>query len=681
MATNPVLAPSRHVHGLPDFGSISDDDFLPAFTIAMAEHLVEIEAIATDTQDPTFANTVEALERSGRLLGRAVGTFFNLVGPDTNPQRNAIAQELAPALTDHQNTIALHPKLFARIASLHARRADLGLDEPSIRLLDKRYREAIRAGAGLDPDEQQQMREISSRLSVLTTTFTQAVLDESNDAAVLVETAAELDGLSASSIAAAADAARAAGHDSGHLLALELPSSQSAVASLTDPATRARVFEASISRGLRGNDHDTRATIIEIVTLRARRAALLGYRDHAEFVIAEQTAPDAEAVETMLGDLISSAMRAGGRELTRLRELAGEHIAPSDITYWLGVEQRRGAAVSLDNFADYCDLDRVLTDGVFFAARSLYGLQFVERGDLPTYHPDVRTWEVFDAEGVSIGLYLGDYFARSSKRGGAWMNNIVDQSTLLGEQPIVVNVCNFTRPQANERCLLSFDQLTTLFHEFGHALHGLLSAVRFPAQSGTSVPRDFVEFPSQVNEMWSLHPDVLANYARHHQTGEPIPAELAEAARAATSVESAHSTIEYLAAAALDLAWHRITHDEIAAGALEVGVEAFEAHALSRAGVASELIPPRYRSAYFNHIFGGGYAAGYYSYIWSEVLDAETEQWFLAHGGLTRANGRRFAEATLSRGDSVDPIASHEALLGRPAEIAPLLSRKGLVRV
>ncbi|MGU3293937.1 M3 family metallopeptidase [Williamsia sp. M5A3_1d] len=681
MATNPVLAPSRHIHGLPDFGSISDDDFLPAFTTAMAEHLVEIEQIATNTQDPTFANTIEALERSGRSLGRASNIFFTLVGPDTNPQRNAIAQELAPLLTDHQNAITLDPRLFARIEALYSRRDELGLDEPSLRLLERRYRDAIRGGAGLDPDGQQQMREISSRLSVLTTTFSQHVLDESNDAAVFVETAAELDGLSASAIAAAADAARDAGHERGHLLALELPTSQAAVAALTDPTTRAKVFAASTSRGTRGNDFDTRAIIIEIVTLRARRAALLGYRDHAEFTIAEQTAPDPAAVESMLGEVISSSMRAGGRELTRLRELAGEHIEPSDLTYWLGVEQRSGSAVSLDDFADYCDLDRVLTDGVFYAARSLYGLQFVERTDLPSYHPDVRTWEVFDADGASIGLYLGDYFARSSKRGGAWMNNIVDQSGLLAEQPIVINVCNFTKPRPGGRCLLSFDQLTTLFHEFGHALHGLLSEVRYPSQSGTSVPRDFVEFPSQVNEMWSLHPEVLAHYARHHETGEAIPSELAEAARAATSVESAHSTIEYLAAAALDLAWHRVTHDEIVAGALDVGVEAFEADALARAGVASELIPPRYRSAYFNHIFGGGYAAGYYSYIWSEVLDAETEQWFLDHGGLTRANGRRFAEATLSRGDSVDPIASHQALLGRPAQIDPLLARKGLVSV
>ena len=674
---NPASTPSALLHGLPDFASVADSDFLPAFTAATASHLAEVEFIAKDPAAPTFANTVEALERSGRDLARVAGIFFTLVGADSTPERNRIATELAPMLSDHGATIALDPRLFAKIADLHARRDQLGLDEPSVRLLDKRFREAVRAGAGLDEDGQRQMREIASRLSVLTTTFSQHVLDESNDAAVHVVEEAALDGLSPASIAAAADAAREAGHDDGHLLTIELPTSQSVLTSLTDPATRAAVFDAATTRGARGGDHDTRAIVVEIAGLRARRARLLGYRDHAEFEIAEQTAPDAEAVEAVLRDLVAAAMRAGGRELTRLRALAGEEVGPADLTFWLAQERRRTSAVSLDDFSDFCSLDTVLTDGVFYAAGQLYGLRFVERRDLAGYHPDVRVWEVFDGAGSSIGLYLGDFFARRSKRGGAWMNNVVDQSQLLGDQPIVVNVCNFTKPRAGEPCLLDFDQLTTLFHEFGHALHGLLSAVRYPSQSGTAVPRDFVEFPSQVNEMWALHPDVLSHYARHHRTGEPIPADLADAARAATATESAHSTIEYLAAAVLDLAWHRVTVDDVEAGVID-DVEAFEARALARAGVGSELIPPRYRSTYFNHIFGGGYAAGYYSYIWSEILDAETELWFLERGGLSRAAGRAFAEATLSRGDSVDPIAAHRELLGRPARIEPLLTRRGL---
>ncbi|MCH5643082.1 M3 family metallopeptidase [Gordonia sp. ABSL49_1] len=673
---NPVLAESDLPYGLPDFASISDDDFLPAFATAMAEQLREVEAIAADTRPATFSNTIEALELSGRDLARASGTFFNLVGPDTNPQRNAISQQLSTELTDHENTIAMNPVLFKRISDLHGRAEELELTEPQRRLLDKRYREAVRAGAALGPDEQAEMRQIASRLAYLTTTFSQKILDDTNASAVLVDDVSQLDGMSKGEIAAARRAAADAGHDSGYLIALELPTSQSAVETLSDAGVRQRVFDASVARCSRGNDHDTTELVLEIVRLRARRAALLGYRDHAEYVIAEQTAPDPAAVDELLGELAVSAMRAGGRELTRLTEFAaGADIGAADYSYWLAREKRTTSTVPLDDFADYCELNAVLERGVFYAAGKLYGLRFTERTDLAGYHPDVRIWEVFDDSGTGIGLFLGDFYARSSKRGGAWMSNIVDQSEGLAQRPVIVNVLNLTKPDAGERCLLTMDQLTTLFHEFGHALHGLLSAVDYPSQSGTSVPRDFVEFPSQVNEMWALHPDVLANYARHRETGEPIPAELADAARASASSESAHGTIEYLAASALDLAWHRLTEDE--AQAVD-DVEAFEKQALIDAGLATELIPPRYRSSYFNHIFGGGYSAGYYSYIWSEVLDAETEQWFLAEGGLERENGRRFADATLSRGDSVDPLVAHEDLIGRKAQIAPLLERRGL---
>ncbi|MCR5977092.1 M3 family peptidase [Gordonia jinghuaiqii] len=675
-STNPVLAQSDLPYELPDFASISDDDFLPAFTAAMASHVAEVEAIAADTAPPSFANTVEALELSGRDLARASGIFFNLVGPDTNPRRNEISQELSTLLTDHANTIAMNPVLFERISDLHSRADELDLTEPQRRLLDKRYRESVRAGAGLPADAQQEMRQIASRLAYLTTTFSQKVLDDANDSAVFVEDAADLSGLSAGQIAAARRAAADAGHDTGHLLALELPTSQSVLTELTDPAVRQRVFDASVNRCARGNEHDTRELVLEIVRLRARRAALLGYRDHAEFVIAEQTAPDPASVDDLLRELNASAMRAGGRELTRLTEFAGDvRIGPADLTYWLEREKKAQAATPLDDFADYCELDTVLTHGVFHAATKLYGLRFVELSGLPVYHPDVRVWEVRDESGTGIGLFLGDFFARPSKRGGAWMNNIVDQSSVLQTQPIIVNVLNLTKPDTGEPCLLTMDQLTTLFHEFGHALHGLLSAVDYPSQSGTSVPRDFVEFPSQVNEMWALHPDVLGNYARHHRTGEAIPAELASAARESAGAETAHATIEYLAASSLDLAWHRLTEDEAKA---VTDVEAFEAQALTDAGLHSELIPPRYRSTYFNHIFGGGYSAGYYSYIWSEVLDAETEQWFLSEGGLLRENGRRFAAATLSRGDSVDPLLAHEELIGRKPQVDPLLRRRGL---
>ncbi|WP_461665070.1 M3 family metallopeptidase [Gordonia sputi] len=678
---NPVLAQSDLPHGLPDFASISDDDFLPAFREAMSSQRAEVEKIADDPDAPTFANTIEALELSGRDLARASGIFFNLVGPDTNPKRNEISQELSTLLTDHANAIAMNPSLFARISTLHAHADDLDLTEPQRRLLDTRYREAIRAGAGLDDAGQEEMRTISSRLAYLTTTFSQMVLDDTNDSAVLLSDEADVQGMSRGAIASARRAAAGAGHDSGYLVSLELPTSQSVVSELHDATTRRRVFDASVGRCSRGNEFDTREIVLEIVRLRARRAELLGYRDHAEYVIAEQTAPDPAAVDDLLGELITAAMRAGSAELASLTEFAhaddpDAEVTASDYTYWLARQRKSSSEIDLDGFADYCELDTVITDGVFYAAGQLYGLSFRERTDLHAYHPDVRIWEVFDERGTSIGLFLGDYFARPSKRGGAWMNNIVDQSTVLSAQPIIVNVLNVPKPDEGSPALLSIDQLTTLFHEFGHALHGLLSTVDYPSQSGTSVPRDFVEFPSQVNEMWALHPDVLAHYARHHETGAPIPSELADAARANAGADTAHGTIEYLAASVLDLAWHRLS----TARADEVDdVEAFEADALREAGIGTELIPPRYRTAYFNHIFGGGYSAGYYSYIWSEVLDAETEQWFLAEGGLRRENGKRFAESTLSRGDSVDPLAAHEKLIGRKPEVEPLMRRRGLV--
>ena len=444
--TNPVLAQSGLPYDLPDFASISDDDFLPAFTEAVASHVAEVEAIAADPAAPTFANTIEALELSGRDLARASGIFFNLVGPDTNPRRNEISQELSTLLTDHANTIAMNPVLFERISDLHSRADELHLTEAQRRLLDKRYRESVRAGAGLDPDAQGEMREIASRLAYLTTTFSQKILDDTNDSAVLVDDVAALDGLSAGQIAAARRAAAEAGHDSGYLLTLELPTSQSVLTEVTNADVRRRVFDASVGRCARGNEHDTRELVLDVVRLRARRAEMLGYRDHAEYVIAEQTAPHPGAVDDMLRELNSSAMRAGGRELTRLTEFAGDApIGPADLTFWLDREKRSHSAVPLDDFADYCELDAVLTRGVFFAANKLYGLTFREITDLPLYHPDVRAWEVRDDAGVGIGLFLGDFFARPSKRGGAWMNNIVDQSSVLHTQPIIVNVLNLTR--------------------------------------------------------------------------------------------------------------------------------------------------------------------------------------------------------------------------------------------
>ncbi|WP_442349702.1 M3 family metallopeptidase [Gordonia sp. (in: high G+C Gram-positive bacteria)] len=666
---NPVLADSGLPYGLPDFASISDDDFLLAYDDAFADHLAEVDAIASASDPATFVNTAQALENSGRALARVNGIFVNLEGPDSNPQRAQIAQALAVRLTEHGNAIAMNKALFARIEAVYATREETGLTEPQRRLVEQQYRDAVRAGAALDDEGQAQMREWSSRLATLTTDFGQRLLDDTNASAVLFEDVADLDGLSDGEIAAARRAAADAGRD-GWLVALELPSSQGSVAKLTDPAARRRVFDASITRCARGNEFDTRDLIREIVELRARRARLLGYADHAEYVLAEQTAPSPRAAADLLAELGGAAMAAGVQELERISD--GARLEPWDVTFALAAAQRSGGDVDIDEFEQYCELESVLRDGVFAAAHALYGLSMTERPDLHGYHPDVRVWEV-TRDGEGIGLFLGDFFARPSKRGGAWMNNIVDQSRSLGTSPIIVNVSNLTKPEAGEKCLLTLDQLITVFHEFGHAIHGLLSDVDYASQSGTSVPRDFVEFPSQVNEMWALHPDVVGGYARHFRTGEPASAALLDAVRAATATETAHSTIEYLAAAALDLAWHRLGPDEIGSDVL-----VFEEQALREAGLWSELIPPRYRTTYFNHVFAGGYSSGYYSYIWSEVLDAETEQWFLAGGGLDRELGRAFADAVLSRGDSVDPVRAHAAMLGRDAQIGPLLARRGL---
>ncbi|MFT4199518.1 M3 family metallopeptidase, partial [Gordonia sp. (in: high G+C Gram-positive bacteria)] len=398
-------------------------------------------------------------------------------------------------------------------------------------------------------------------------------------------------------------------------------------------------------------------------------------------VIDEETAPGVDAVEALLSQVAAAVRPAAAAEEEALRALAGGPVAPSDYTYWLARHQRSQAAADIEGYAQYCELDRVLRDGVFHAAGALYGLDFVERDDLRGYHPDVRVFEVFDEAGEGVGLYLGDYYARPTKRGGAWMTSFVDQSREQGTKPVVVNVLNIPKPADGQPTLLSVDQLTTLFHEFGHALHGLLSDVRFVSQSGTSVPRDFVEFPSQVNEHWALHPDVVANYARHVETGEPAPVELIDQVRATSGTEPAHATVEYLGAAVVDLGWHRMTAQQLADLDLAntPGIwPAVEAESLARAGADNASIPPRYRSPYFNHVFAGGYSSAYYAYIWSEVLDAATREWFDANGGLSRDLGRRFADTILSKGDSVDPLAAHRALIGGDADVAPLLRRRGL---
>ncbi|MEV1294324.1 M3 family metallopeptidase [Pseudonocardia sp. NPDC049635] len=675
-AENPFLTPSALPFALPDTTRIRDDHYLPAFEAGMAQQRAEVAAIVAD-DEPTFENTVAALERSGAVLDRVSALFFTRVSAHTSPAIAEIEARVAPLLAAHADAIRLDPELFARIDALHARRDTLGLDAESRRLLERHHRDMVRAGAQLGATEQARLRELNEELSGLTTAFGAMLLAGANAAAVHVTDRSRLDGLSDDAVAAAAAAATDRGYDDGWLLTLVLPTGQPALASLTDRTLREELHRASVTRGQHG-EHDTRETVLRIVRVRAERARLLGYPDHASYVIDDATAGTAQAVREMLESLVRGAVANAERELAEIAESAGPDAAP--IEPWdraRYAERYRRERFDVDDAAlrPYLQVDRVITDGVFRAAAELYGVRFAERTDLPAYHPDVRWWEVSDDSGV-LGLFGADLWARPSKRGGAWMNSLVAQSALLGTRPVVLNTLNLVKPAAGEPALLSLDEVRTLFHEFGHALHALFSDVEYPTFSGTSVPRDFVEFPSQVNEMWLADRQILASFARHHATGEPLPPELLSAALAARGYGEGFATTEYLAAALLDQAWHRLTPEEADA---VVDPGAFEQQALEAAGVAHPLIPPRYRTTYFNHVFGGsGYAAAYYSYIWAEVLDADTVAWFGEHGGLRRENGDRFRREVLSRGGSVDAMAAYRAFRGRDPRIEPLLDRLGL---
>jgi len=680
---NPFATPSSLPYGLPDFTAIRPEHYRPALLAGMAEQRAEVEAIAADSEAPTVANTLDALERSGRLLHRAATVFFNQSSADSTPELEALEEEVAPLLAAHSDAIYLDRRLFARLEALQAAAdaGDLELDPDTAWLLHRQRTQFVRAGVRLDDAAQQRLRELNAEITRLETVFGRLLLAETNASAVLVTDEAELDGLPDDARAAAAEAAARRGHEGAWLVDLILPTKQPALARLTDRGLRRRLHTASVERGGRGGEHDTRATLLELARLRAERARLLGYAHHAAYVAEDATAKTPEAVADILGRLAPAAVanaraEAADLEAALQRDVPGATLEAWDWAYY--AEQVRKERRSLDDalLRPYLELERVLHEGVFRAAGELYGLSFTERTDLVGYHPDVRVFEVTDADGAGLGLFLGDYWTRDSKRGGAWMNNLVDQSTMLGEAPVVVNNLNIPKPAAGEPTLLTWDEVITLFHEFGHALHGLFSAVRYPSQSGTEVPRDFVEYPSQVNEMWAWEPSVLRAYAVHHRTGEPMPAEWVDTMLAARQDGEGFATTEYLAAALLDQAWYRLAPEDVPTGVDQV--QAFEAAALERAGIAFAPVPPRYRTTYFNHVFGGGYSAGYYSYIWSEVLDADTVTWFEENGGLRRENGDTFRATLLSRGGSVDPMQAFRDLRGRDPEIAPLLARRGL---
>lgn len=677
-ASNPFSSPSPLPYQLPPFADIRNEHFLPAFEQGMAEQLAEVAAIARAAEPPTFENTMIPLERSGQMLDRVRQVFYNLSSADSSPFTTELEEQIAPVLSAHQDAIRLDPALYRRIADLHERRNDLGLDAESRYLIERYYTEFTLAGAGLSDSDKERLRELNSRLSTLTTRFDKNLLADTNDLAVVIDDVEDLDGLGPGAISAAAEAAKERGLEGMYLLTLTLPTGHPALAGLTRRDVRERVMRASRARGIRGGEYDNQELVLEITRLRADRARLLGFDSHAGFVTADQTARTPENVAAMMGSLAPAAARNARAEQADLQAIADAGSESYTVESWdwaYLTEQVRAARFNVDTSAmrPYFEAERVLRDGVFFAAERLYGVRFTERTDLVAYHPDVRVFEVTEESGEPVGLYLLDLYTRDSKRGGAWMNPLISQNRLLDQPTVVVNNLNVPKPAAGEPTLLSFDEVTTFFHEFGHALHGLFARVTYPRFAGTNVFQDFVEFPSQVNEMWMLWPEVLENYAVHHETGERMPQELVDNLLKSTSFNEGFLTSEYLAAAMLDQAWHRIP-----AGTVVDDVARFEADALAAAGLDNPAVPTRYSSTYFAHTFSGGYDAGYYSYIWSEVLDADTVEWFTENGGLTRDNGEHFRTRLLGVGGSRDPLEAYRDFRGRDARIEPLLARRGL---
>ena len=675
-STNPFATPSPLLYQAPDFTRIRIADFQPAIEEGMRLQLAEVSAVIRQSAEPTFANTILPLERAGQLLGRVQRVFGALTSSNTNDSLQAIQRALAPKLAAHRDAISLNDSLFQRIKTLYDRRATLGLDSLQRLVVERYYRDFVRAGALLSAADKDRLRALNREQAMLTNEFGRRLMAATRAGGVVVNDVAQLDGLSAGEIAAAAGAAANRGLTNHWLLPLQNTTQQPAQSSLKNRALRQRLFEASILRAARGDSNDTRQIILRLAQLRPERAKVLGYPSFAAYNLEEQMAKTPDNVLKLLQQLAVPATAKARGEAAAMQSLVNKQggtftLEPWDWQYY--AEQVRVAQYALDEeqIKPYFELDRVLRDGVFFAAQQLYGLTFKERKDIPVYHPDVRVFEVFDADS-SLGLFYADYYKRDNKNGGAWSSGFVSRSALLGTRPVVINNCNFTKPAAGQPALLTWDNVTTMYHEFGHALSSFLNAAPYPRLAG-NMPRDFTEVPSQFNEHWALHPDVFAHYAKHYQTGAPMPAALVDKIRRTTTFDQGFATTEYLGAALLDMAWHTLTVNDHPTDA-----DAFEAQALRRFGVDLPLVPPRYKTSYFSHSWGGGYAAGYYAYIWSEVIDADAYAWFEEHGGLTRANGQRFRDLVLSRGGTGDMATIYRQFRGRDPEIGPLLANRGL---
>jgi len=675
---NPFNTRSTLQFQAPPFDKIKNADYKPALEAGMKQQIAEIEKIANNPAKPTFANTIEPMERSGELLTRSAKVFFNLVQSNTNDAMSKVEAEETPKLASHQDTIFLNPKLFARVKAIYDSRDTLGLDHESKYLVERYYKNFVRAGALLSESDKNTLRGINKEEAKLTTEFRDHVLGDTNAGAVVVDNKADLAGMSEGDIAAAAAKAKEKKLDGKYVLALQNTTQQPALSSLENRDVRTKLFNASIERGNHGGPNDTKAIVMRLAEIRAQKAKLLGYPNFAAYTLDDQMAKTPENAFKLLTDIVPASTAKAHDEAAAMQKIIdAEHgnfqLGPQDWEYY--AEKVRKAQYDLDEsqVRPYFELERVLHDGVFFAANKLYGVTFKERHDLPVYNPDVRVFEVFDKDGKSLAIFYGDYFQRANKQGGAWMDSFVDQSSLLGTHPVIVNVLNIQKPAAGQPALLTFDNVTTLFHEFGHALHGIFSHSKYPTLSGTNVPRDFVEFPSQFNEHWALEPAVFANYAKHYKTGEPMPKELVDKIKKSRTFNQGYALTEYLAAALLDLAWHTQ-----APGATTKDANAFEKAALQQFNIDVPQVPPRYHTTYFSHIWGGGYAAGYYAYLWSELIDDDAYYWFKEHGGMTRENGERFRDMILSRGGSDDVATLYRNFRGRDPIVEPLLIERGL---
>src|SRR5579884_1877088 len=676
-ASNPFAKPSTLPFETPDFSRIKDTDYLPAILAGMAQQKAEVTAIANQKTAPTFANTIVALERSGALLDRVNNAFNAVNSADTNDTLQATDTKTAPLYAAHNDFIYLNAKLFQRVKNLHDRQASLNLNPEQARLLDNYYKDFVHAGAELPPAKQAQLKVMNKRLSSLSTAFNQKLLAAAKAGALHVTDASALAGLSQEQLAAAQQAAK----DRklvGYVIPLQNTTQQPSLESLTSHATRQALFEASLNRAEHGDANDTRAVVSELAQLRAKKAALLGYSNYVDYALYNQMAKNRATAIGFL-DRLAPATAAKERkewaDIVALAKSQGANFQPTAADWNFYAEQFRKQRYALNNdeLKPYFEYNKVLTDGVFYAANELYGLTFKERKDIPTWSPDMRVFEVHDQDGKELALFMVDPWKRDNKQGGAWMSNLVNQSYLRGLKPVVYNVQNFTKPAPGQPALISFDDVTTMFHEFGHALHGLFAAQTYPTLSGTSVARDFVEFPSQFNENWALDPKVLAHYAVNYQTGQPIPQALVDKIKKSRTFNQGYENGEVLEAARLDLDWHSLTAD-----APRQDVDQFEAQALASSGYDTADVPPRYRSSYFLHIWSNGYAAGYYAYPWTRMLGQDAFAWFETHGGLTTENGQRFRDLVLSRGNTIDYAEMYRAFTGHDPDIQPYLEYYGL---